>query len=188
MQRWRRELARVTHLTRQSLKFYRESTSPGSVNVHEVLDSVLDIYSSQFEKRGITVNRRYRSNNMINSYAGEIRQIVTTLLVNAMEATPRGGTMVIHVRRAHTRKNSKVHGVQVAIADTGTGISKENMSRIFEPFFTTKGQQGTGLGLWVTQGIVNRLGGFIKVRSSVRPQKSGTCFSIFFPSELPDNQ
>jgi two-component system, chemotaxis family, CheB/CheR fusion protein len=181
------ELARVTHLTRQSLRFYRESTSPGLVNMQETLDSVLDIYSNEFEKRGITVSRRYRSTSTINSYAGEIRQIITTLLVNAMEATPRDGTIVIHVRQARARKNSEP-GVRVAMAYTGTGISKVNMSRLFEPFFTTKGQLGTGLGLWVAQGIVTRLGGSIKVRSSVRPQKSGTCFSIFLPAELPDNK
>jgi two-component system CheB/CheR fusion protein len=181
------ELARVTHLTRQSLKFYRESTSPAPLNVEETLDSVLEVYAAQFEALRITVSRRYRSTDTINSYAGEIRQIVTTLLMNAMEATPRGGTITVHVRQARSRKNSKSYGVRIAIADTGTGIPKVNLSRIFEPFFTTKGQQGTGLGLWVTQGIINRLGGSIKVRSSVREQKSGTCFSIFLPTELPDS-
>ena len=180
------ELARVTHLTRQSLKFYRESTSPAPLDVEETLDSVLEIYAAQFEALRITVSRRYRSTDTINSYAGEIRQVVTTLLVNAMEATPRGGTITVHVRQSQPRKNSKSCGVRIAIADTGTGIPKVNLSRVFEPFFTTKGQQGTGLGLWVTQGIINRLGGSIKVRSSVRPQKSGTCFSIFLPTESPD--
>jgi two-component system CheB/CheR fusion protein len=182
------ELARVSHLTRQSLGFYRDSTSPGPVNMQEALDSVVDIYSSQFEKRGIVVSRRYRSNITIKSYAGEIRQIITTLLVNAMDAMPAGGAIAVHVRQAGTRTKSKPFGARVAITDTGTGISEESMSHIFEPFFTTKGQQGTGLGLWVTQGIVSRLGGSIKVRSSVHPQKSGTCFSIFFPGELPDKK
>jgi two-component system, chemotaxis family, CheB/CheR fusion protein len=175
------ELGRVTHLTRQSLGFYRESLLPTSVNVQEQLDSVLDIYSTQFEKRGITVRRRYRSSMPITSYPGEIRQIVTTLLVNAMEATPKGGTIVAHLRQARKRINSKPYGVRIVVADTGSGISKENLSHIFEPFFTTKGHQGTGLGLWVAQGIVTRLGGVIDVRSSVRPQRSGTCFSISSP-------
>ena len=177
------ELARISHLTRQSLAFYRDSTSPGPVNLEELLDSVIDLYSSQFEKQGITVNKRYRSNITINSYPGEIRQIVTTLVVNAMEAMPEGGKILVHVHQDGTLK-SKSHGARVVIADTGTGISKENMPRIFEAFFTTKEQQGTGLGLWVAQGIVSRLGGFIKVRSSVLPRKSGTSFSIFLPHEL----
>ena len=182
------ELARLSHLTRQSLAFYRDSTSPGPVNLQEAFDSVLDIYANQLDSRGIKVSRRYRSNIAIVSYAGEIRQIITTLLVNAMEATPTGGAIIAHVRPAGAEKDVKRPGVLVTIADTGIGIPEESLSRIFEPFFTTKGQQGSGLGLWVTQGIVSRLGGSIKVRSSVRPQKTGTVFSIFFPSHLPSNK
>ncbi|HUN86793.1 MAG TPA: ATP-binding protein [Terracidiphilus sp.] len=182
------ELARISHLTRQSLKFYRESTSPGPVDVQEALDGVLDFYARQCENRGITVSRQYRSNVTIQSYAGEIRQIITTLLVNAMEAIPAAGAIVVHVRQAGHRSRRGMAGVRIAIADSGTGISKENLSRLFEPFFTTKGQQGTGLGLWVAQGIVSRLGGSMKVRSCDCPQKSGTVFSIFFPSRLPNHK
>jgi len=69
------------------------------------------------------------------------------------------------------------------VADTGGGISPETKARIFEPFFTTKEERGSGLGLWVTQGIVHRLGGSIRVRSTTRPGKSGTCFSIFVPHQ-----
>lgn len=179
------ELARISHLTRQSLKFYREPTSPGPVDVQEALDGVLDFYARQCENRGIAVSKQYRSKITIQSYAGEIRQVITTLLINAMEAIPTAGTIVVHVRQVGLRKNRGPDGVRIAIADTGTGIAKENVSRIFEPFFTTKGQQGTGLGLWVAQGIVSRLGGSMKVRSSVHPQRSGTVFSIFFPTNLP---
>jgi len=182
------ELARISHLTRQSLKFYRESTSPGPVDVQEALDGVLDFYARQCENRGITVSRQYRSNVTIQSYAGEIRQIITTLLVNAIEAIPAAGAIVVHVRQAGHRSRSGMAGVRISIADSGTGISKENLSRLFEPFFTTKGQQGTGLGLWVAQGIVSRLGGSMKVRSRDCPQKSGTVFSIFFPSRLPNHK
>lgn len=88
-----KELVHVSHLVQQSLRFYRESTSPTSVNMQETLDSVLDLYSKQFENRGITISRRYRSNEIINSYAGEIRQVISTLLVNATEATPKGGPL-----------------------------------------------------------------------------------------------
>jgi two-component system CheB/CheR fusion protein len=108
--------------------------------------------------------------------------------MNAMEATPTGGTIVVHLRQAGTPKNRKSYGVRFSIADTGTGIAKENISRIFEPFFTTKGQQGSGLGLWVTQNIVNRLGGSIRVRSSVCLQKSGTFFSTLLPKDFPNDE
>jgi signal transduction histidine kinase len=76
----------------------------------------------------------------------------------------------------------------MTIADSGIGIPQHNVARIFEPFFTTKGEQGTGLGLWVASGIISRLGGSIRVRSSVHPGKNGTCFSIFLPTKLSGKQ
>ena len=95
------------------------------------------------------------------------------------------GTIAVHVRKASRGNHSPIHGVRIAIADNGVGIPAENVARVFEPFFTTKGEQGTGLGLWVANGIISRLGGSIRMRSSVRPGMSGTCFSIFLPAQLP---
>ena len=76
-----------------------------------------------------------------------------------------------------------LHLVTVSIADSGSGIALEDRARIYQPFFTTKGERGTGLGLWVSAGIVNRIGGSIRVWSTRRPGRSGTCFSLFFPAE-----
>lgn len=127
------ELARISHLTRQSLKFYRDTTSPGRVDVREAIDIILDFYARQCANRQIIVKRQYRSNVIIQSYAGEIRQVVTTLLMNAMDAIPAAGTIVVHVRQAGSPRHDKGFGVRIVIADTGTGISEDNMSRIFEP-------------------------------------------------------
>src|SRR5207245_9517417 len=79
--------------------------------------------------------------------------------------------------------NPARRGVRVFIADNGPGISAENRRRIFEPFFTTKGENGTGLGLWVASGIVDKYGGWLRVRSSTQPGRSGTCFAVFFPED-----
>jgi two-component system, chemotaxis family, CheB/CheR fusion protein len=180
------ELGRVAHLTRQSLSFYREAISPTAVSVEEVLENVLNLYRRKLAAKQIAVTRRYRLNGTIRSYPGEIRQVFSTLLVNAMEAVHEGGKISLHVARSSgLGKDPAIHGIQITLADNGNGIPLGNLDRIFEPFFTTKGEQGTGLGLWVARTIVHRLGGEIRVRSSVDPGKSYTCFSIFLPNEMP---
>src|SRR6185437_7835767 len=130
--------------------------------------------------KGIQVTRRDRLNgSAIRTYPGEIRQVFSTLLLNAMEAVDAGGAIAVRVRKASHSKSPIIQGVRVTIFDNGVGISDSNIPRIFEPFFTTKGENGTGLGLWVASGIVDRLGGSILTRSSVDPRRHGTCFSIF---------
>jgi PAS domain S-box-containing protein len=180
------ELGRIVHLTQQALGFYREAIFPREVNAEEVVESVLDSYAKRMEGARITVNRRYSSAAAtLTSYPGEIRQVFSILLVNAIEAQREGGTISVRVRRVQQGPDLERCGVRITIADSGIGIPKNNAARVFEPFFTTKEQQGTGLGLWVASGIVNRLRGSIRMRSSVSPGKSGTCFSIFLPSYIP---
>jgi two-component system, chemotaxis family, CheB/CheR fusion protein len=180
------ELSRVVHLTQQSLSFYRESVYPVAVNPETVLDNVLNLFAKRLMAKELTVRRQYLSNGTtINSYPGEIRQVFSTLLLNAMEAVSAGGTIDIRVHKSSRWNGSKSQGVRIVIADSGVGIVPNNLAHIFEPFFTTKGEQGTGLGLWVANGIISRLGGSVQVRSSVIPGKNGTCFSIFLPTQTP---
>ncbi|MFC5862814.1 chemotaxis protein CheB [Acidicapsa dinghuensis] len=178
------ELRRVSHLTQQSLSFYRESSVPTPVNVEEVIDSVFSIYDKRIQAKKIRVMKRYRLNGTtVKTYPGEIRQVFSTLLLNAMEAVDTGGAIAVRTRKTSHLKNRAIRGIRVTISDNGVGIPASNISRIFDPFFTTKGDNGTGLGLWVASGIIDRAGGSILTRSSVRPGKSGTCFSIFFPAK-----
>ena len=180
------ELGRVVHLTQQSLSFYRESIYPVAVNLDTVLDGVLNLYAKRIEAKKIVVAKEYFSDGTtINTYPGEVRQVFSTLLLNAMDAVLVSGTIAIRVRQSFHWNNPASHGIRVTIADSGIGIAPDNTARIFEPFFTTKGEQGTGLGLWVANGIISRLGGSIRMRSSVLPGKSGTCFSIFLPNKIP---
>lgn len=177
------ELGRINRLTQQSLRFYRESISPTAVNVQEEIESVLDLYAKRIKAKNITVTKQYQANGAsIHSYPGEIRQLFSTLLINAMDAVPTGGRFVLRVSQsADWNKAPTVDGLRVTLADSGCGISPHNAGRIFEPFFTTKGENGTGLGLWVARGIADRLGGSIRMRSRVHPDNGGTCFSVFLP-------
>ncbi len=182
------ELARVAHLTRQSLSFYRDVTLPSMVNLEESLDSTLNLYDKQIKAQEITITKEYRSHGAeIKSYPGEIRQVFSTLLVNAIEAVPKGGSFTLRISKSRNWGKKPVsRGVRVTLADNGCGISAHHTKRLFEPFFTTKGENGTGLGLWVAHGIVSRLGGSMSMRTRVQPaEESGTCFSIFLPDQAP---
>jgi two-component system CheB/CheR fusion protein len=181
------ELARLTHLTRQSLSFYRESAAPQSVNIEEAVEELLDLYSHRLVAKSISVRKEYSDETVVRSYRGEVRQVLTALLLNAIEAIPDTGTISIRIRKTFRWSDSVKHGIRIVIADSGAGVSRENADRIFEPFFTTKGEQGTGLGLWVANGIISRLGGIIQMRSSRDPQRRGTCFSIFLPADVEES-
>jgi len=118
------------------------------VNVEEAIESILNLYAKQIAAKKIMVIKQYQSDGAaINSYPREIRQMLSTLLVNAMEALRTGGTIAVRVRKSFYRGNPANKGVRITIADRGVGIPAQNKARIFEPFFTTKGKQGTGLGL-----------------------------------------
>ncbi|HEX3941144.1 MAG TPA: PAS domain S-box protein, partial [Acidobacteriaceae bacterium] len=181
------ELGRINRFTQQSLRFYRVSTSPTAVKVEEEIEGVLDLYAKRIAAKNITLKKQYQADGAsIHSYADEIRQIFSTLLINAIDAVPVGGHILLRVSlSAGWSKAPPVDGLRVTLADSGCGISPQNAARIFDPFFTTKGENGTGLGLWVARGIANRLGGSIRMRSRIHPDNGGTCFSVFLPNYPP---
>jgi two-component system CheB/CheR fusion protein len=180
------ELGRVIHLVRQSLGFCRETVSPTTVNLQEVLESVIDLYKPKLDEKQVALTKEYLADAGIKSYPGEIRQVFSTLLHNAMDACNKGCRITLRARIACDWKRPEVRGVRITLADSGGGIPEDKKAHIFEPFFTTKGERGTGLGLWVTNGVVQRLRGSIHMRSRSEPGKSGTCFSIFLPEQEPE--
>ena len=176
------ELKRVTHIVRQMLGFYRESETPVAVDPAEVIDNVLLLYSRRLQNTRIKVSKDYRTADSILGFPGELRQVFSNLLVNAIEAVGEEGRIRIGVRHGRDWSNPKAEGVRVLVADDGPGIPDAARKHIFEPFFTTKGERGTGLGLWVSEGIVRKHGGTMRVRSATGPSRHGTCFSLFFPA------
>ena len=173
------ELARVSEITQQTLRFYRPSTAPALANVGEILDSILTLHSGRIHTLRIEVARRYGDRVDLYCLSGALRQVFANLITNALDALNGGGQLLIRVYRSHSWKDGSP-GVRVAVADTGSGMPDHVRRRIYEPFFTTKMATGTGLGLWVTQDIMGKHQGSIAVRSRcVSP--SGTVFLLFFP-------
>jgi PAS domain S-box-containing protein len=173
------ELRRAAHITKQTLGFYRESTFPTRFNFTEVIDDVLSLYAGRIEAKCVQVKKHYLEPTEMQGMVGEIRQVISNLVANALDAMPNsGGTLHIRVRR--TRHSQNGSALRITIADNGVGIPVEQQKRIFEPFFTTKQQTGTGLGLWLTKNIVEKHGGTIRVSSS-NIGKTGTVFELTLP-------
>ena len=175
------EVARVARIARQTLAFYREPTNPVEVDVAELLNGLLELYAHKLHTRRVVLEKRLENPGCITASPGEIRQVLSNLVGNALDALPDGGALKVHVFHSRDWRQPWRQGVRVSVADNGHGIRPEHLHTIFDPFFTTKGEKGTGLGLWVSHGIVQKYGGTIHVYSSVRPGHSGTCFSVFFP-------
>jgi PAS domain S-box-containing protein len=175
-----KEVHRVGEIAQQMLGFVREGASPMPLNVSATLDDVLQLYRRKLDDKHIRVEKDYATVE-IRGFAGELRQLFSNLILNAVDAMGDGGRLVLHVARGHEWGNSRRAGVRVTVADNGKGIQAGDMARIFEPFYTTKGDAGTGLGLWLSRGIVQKHEGAIRVRSRTTRGSSGTVFSVFLP-------
>jgi PAS domain S-box-containing protein len=178
----KQELSRVAHITRQTLGFYRDASSPGRFNVPGALDDLLRLYERRFETRNIRVVKHYDDDADVVALGGEIRQALSNLVTNALDAMPSGGILALRVRKAREWSNAQLRGIRITIADSGSGIAPKDKQSLFQPFFTTKTDVGTGLGLWITRGIVEKHGGSIRVKSRTGANH-GTIFSIFLPSD-----
>jgi PAS domain S-box-containing protein len=179
-----RELDRVAHIARQTLGFYRDTSSPVRFNVTHTIDELLLLYEKRFESRNVKVIKQYRGKIEITALVGELRQALSNLITNALDAMPHGGSLVIRVSPSHAWNNSGMAGVRITIMDTGSGIAPQHRKQIFQPFFTTKEDVGTGLGLWITRNLLEKHHGMIQVKSRTEEDRHGTAFSIFLPQEV----
>ncbi len=172
------ELERVSHITRQTLGFYRESKSPAALDVPALQDSVLKLYSNKFKSKNINLVLRLEECPPILGWPGELKQLMSNLVSNAADAVDARGTLKIE---AYCVEHDDGQAVRFRVEDDGPGIAPENRSRIFEPFFTTKKDVGTGLGLWVAKEIAQRHGGTIEVESRHGDGLHGTVFTVLLP-------
>jgi PAS domain S-box-containing protein len=167
------ELRRVGHIVSQTLGFYRESSMPQPIDLSVLVNDVLTLYHRKLDARQIRVTRSMES-VMVEGVAGELRQVVANLLSNALDAMEPYGVLSIEVRAQRDQ-------VRLSISDTGHGIATPLLDHIFEPFFTTKKDVGTGLGLWVSKGIVEKHQGQLDVVSSQKEEDHGTAFVMTLP-------
>ncbi len=179
------EAMRISEITQQTLRFYRQSTLPGRIKMGELLDSVLGLYPARINSLKLQVERRYDAELDIFCYAGELRQVFANLVGNAIDASNPHGRLILRARPSRSWKDPTQRGIRFVVADNGSGMESAVRERIFEAFFTTKEITGTGLGLWVSQEIIEKHRGLIHVRS--RPAfsgaPSGTVFQIFIPDD-----
>lgn len=178
------ELRRMTEVAQQTLAMHRQSSSMVPVNVAKLIDGVMLLYGKKVRSQKIQIDRRYDWQGEVPGFPAELRQVFTNLIVNAVDAMPSGGKLCVHVRRHRESAGQRRGGVLISLLDSGTGIPKVARRHLFEPFFTTKGEKGSGVGLWVSSGIVQRHHGTIRVHSDDRQGRSYTCFEVF----LPENQ
>ena len=176
------EISRVSHIAKQTLGFYRDNDSPVGTSLPELARRAIQIYSPKCRAAGICIEEDLKSTRQVVLRKGEIMQVISNLIANAIYAMPGGGTLSISVEDVDSPNGS---GVVLTVKDNGVGISVEQLPRIFEAFFTTRSTIGTGIGLFVAKQFVEGHRGKISVESSTDPASHGTRMSIFLPLENP---
>jgi PAS domain S-box-containing protein len=175
------ELRRASAITVQTLRFHKQSTRPLEVYGDDLFDNALGILRSRLLNANVSVERRNSASRPVLCFEGEIGQVISNLLINAIDAMqPGGGRLLLRSREGCDYATGRP-GLILTIADTGAGMAPQVLARIFEPFYTTKGDAGTGLGLWISKDILDRHHGYLHVRSSQRPGHTGTVFTLFLP-------
>jgi len=178
------ELARVGHITKQTLGFYRESQHPVNVPIAELLDDVLQLQGRQLLMNGIVLDKKYFTDKEIRGFPVELRQVFLNLISNAIQAMPHGGNLRIRMGTRWNEANGRTD-LCISVCDTGMGIMPEHAKHLFEPFFTTKSTKSTGLGLWISKGIIQKYDGTIHFRSIIFKGRSMTSFRVILPGVSP---
>ena len=179
------ELRRVSIIANQALRFHKQSSNPQAISCLSLFSTTLSVYEGRLLNAGIVVEKRKRANEPVECFEGDIRQVLSSLVTNAIDAMPGGGRLLVRSREGTDWRTGR-RGLVLTIADTGTGIDKATQRRMYEAFFTTKGIGGSGLGLWISADIMQRHQGRILIRSSQNPFHQGTVVTLFLPFIAPD--
>jgi PAS domain S-box-containing protein len=178
-----RELRRVAMITAQTLRFHKQSSPPVPVTCEELITSAMSLYQGRISKTSLQVEKRVRANRPVKCFEGDVRQALSNFVGNSIDAlSPQGGRLLLRGREG-TEWTSGQKGLVITIADTGPGIAPGVMSHLFKPFISTKGENGNGLGLWISRDIMARQQGCIKIKSSQNPKYRGTVVILFIPFE-----
>ncbi len=169
------QISTLNEVASRTLGFARVSAAAQPIDMVGIAEAALRIHQRTIEAKNVRLVRLLPQNLVAEVHTGQILQVISNIVVNALEALPLEGTLSLRLRERNGH-------IDLVIADNGHGIPKEHLSSIFEPFFSTKGEHGTGLGLALTKKIVDIHRGTIRVRSSIRPGRNGTTFKISFPA------
>lgn len=178
------ELSRVCQIATQTLRFHKQAIKAARVSAAELVQPVLRLYQGRLANSSIEVAERYASSGTVVCFENDIRQVLNNLIANAIDAMRQGGRMEIRAHDAVERREGSParRGLRITIADTGHGMPEAVKRRAFEPFYTTKDLNGTGLGLWISEGILARHKGRISFRSVQGMERHGTVFTVFLPA------
>jgi PAS domain S-box-containing protein len=171
------ELGRVSHIAKQTLGYYREHAAASMASLAQIAEHAISIYEPRCTAAGITIEKSLSSSRKVVLRRGEMMQVISNLIANAIYAMPDGGTLSISVRDT----TSPADGVDLNIADTGAGIAPDVLPKVFDAFFTTRATVGTGIGLFIAKNFVEGHGGQISIESHAEPEKHGTTVRIFLP-------
>jgi PAS domain S-box-containing protein len=180
-----RETARMSRILRQMLGFYKPKSDMAAVDANALIDEAEMLVAKRLREGKVAIVRELdRSLPRIQASSDQLKQVLLNLFLNSVEAMPKGGTLTVTTRYGG-EGDVPSDSIRIEVRDTGVGMDADTQSRIFEPFFSTKTERGTGLGLWVSHGIVQAHGGTMRVRS--RPGQ-GTTFVISLPIAGPRDE
>ncbi|MGA9984376.1 MAG: ATP-binding protein [Acidobacteriaceae bacterium] len=169
------QLAVLNDIAGGTLRLARASPNPRPIDLSVLAEAALRMHHRAIESKRAHLVKDLRGEPVAEVFAGEILQVISNLMINALDAIPENGTVCLRMRKCSGE-------VRIVVADNGHGIPGEIIGQVFTPFFTTKEGRGTGLGLSLSKKIIDHHKGTIRMRSSVRPGRSGTAFQISLPA------
>jgi PAS domain S-box-containing protein len=182
LQMAQQELGRTMQISRTMLSLYREPKAPILIDLKDLIEGVMLLLERRIAQQQIQMESTFLEPCIVEGFPAELRQVVTNVLVNAIEAAGPRGRIRIRLEAAPSKEFSGA-GALIEVADNGPGITDDAAQRLFQPFFTTKGEQGTGLGLWVSMGIVQKHGGTIRLVNCSQMEYTGACARIYLPAK-----
>ena len=174
------ELRRVSIIANQTLRFHKQASKAMEITCLSLFTTTLSVYEGRLINAGIQVEKRKRANQPVECFEGDVRQVLSNLVTNAIDAMPNGGRLLVRSREGTDWRTDR-KGLVLTLADTGVGMDQATQRRMYEAFFTTKGIGGSGLGLWISADIMQRHQGRILIRSSQREGHKGTVVTLFLP-------
>jgi PAS domain S-box-containing protein len=182
LRRAEQDLRRAAEIARITLGFYKGGDAPTRVDFGRISKDLAFLYESRLHDKGVRFSAQISDRAVLMGSEGEVRQILSNLVANALDAVLEGGTVNLRISPSSDWRNGRRPGVRMTVFDDGTGFDSQGVDQAFVPFFTTKPEAGTGLGLWVVKQLTEKYQGHITIRSSQAGSRHGTAVSVFLPN------